>query len=99
MLTSHRGMRKLIVTLVMLGMVLGMNMPLWAEENSQININTASAEELATLKNVGDKTAERIIVYRQTNGPFETVEELTNVKGIGGKTIEKNQGRMTVGSN
>lgn len=92
-------MKKLIVILVMFGLVLGMNTPLWAESGAKININTATAEELVTLKNVGAKTAERIIAYRQANGPFTTVEELANVKGVGDKTIEKNQDRLAVSTN
>ena len=92
-------MKKLIVILVMFGLVLGMNNPLWAENGAKININTATAQELATLKNVGPKTAERVIAYRQANGQFTSVEELANVKGIGDKTIEKNQDRLAVSSN
>lgn len=56
-----------------------------------VNINTASAEELAeNLKGVGPKKALAIIEYREANGPFFTPEEITNVKGIGPKTLEKN---------
>lgn len=56
-----------------------------------VNINTASAEELAeNLKGVGPKKALAIIEHRETNGPFFTPEEITNVKGIGLKTLEKN---------
>ncbi len=56
-----------------------------------VNINTASAEELAeNLKGLGPKKALAIIEYRDTNGPFFTPEEITNVKGIGPKTLEKN---------
>lgn len=92
-------MKKLIVILVMLGLVLGMNTPVWAEASAKININSATVEELASLKNVGTKTAERIIAYRQANGPFATIDDLANVKGIGAKTLVKNQDRLTVGSN
>jgi len=53
-----------------------------------ININTASAEELATLKGIGDKTAQAIVAYRQKNGPFKSIEDLKNVKGIGDKKFE-----------
>lgn len=92
-------MKNLLVILVMFGLVLGMNTPLWAVDSPKIDINTASVEELATLKNVGAKTAERIIAYRQANGPFSSVEELAKVKGIGEKTLEKNQDRLAVSSN
>ena len=57
-----------------------------------VNINTASAEELAeNLNGVGPKKALAIIEYRETNGPFFSPEEITKVKGIGPKTLEKNQ--------
>lgn len=56
-----------------------------------VNINTASAEELAeNLTGVGPKKALAIIEYREANGPFFTPEEITNVKGIGPKTFQKN---------
>lgn len=36
--------------------------------------------------------AQRIIDYREANGPFESVEALINVKGIGEKTLAENSG-------
>lgn len=60
-----------------------------------VNINTATAEELATLlKGVGLKKAQQIVEYRETNGPFKAIDELALVKGIGKSTIEKNQTRI-----
>ena len=54
-----------------------------------LNINTASAEELQTLPNIGAKMAQRIIGYRSQNGNFTSVDALRKVKGIGAKTLEK----------
>ena len=62
-----------------------------------ININTAGAEELMTLQGVGKAYAERIIEFREKNGPFKKVEDLLNVRGIGEKTFERIKGRITVG--
>ena len=91
-------MKKALVLLVLLGLVFGMNTPLWAIDGAKINVNTASVEELTDLKKVGIKTAERIVAYRQAHGPFETVADLKNVKGIGDKILMLNQNRLTVGN-
>ena len=62
-----------------------------------VNINTASATEIATLPGIGLKTAARIIEYRQKNGPFKKVEELMNVRGIGEKNFLKLKPQLAVG--
>ncbi len=54
-----------------------------------ININRANFEQLQRLPNIGPKLAERIIKFREQNGPFKSVEDLDKVEGIGSKTIEK----------
>jgi competence protein ComEA len=54
-----------------------------------VNINTADAEELDELPEVGPATAEAIVEYRQGNGWFRSVDELEEVPGIGPATIEK----------
>jgi comEA protein len=54
-----------------------------------LNINTASAEELETLPNIGARMAQRIVDYREQYGKFASVNALKNVKGIGAKALEK----------
>ena len=67
-----------------------------AGEMDKININTASVEELVKLDRVGPKYAERIVQYREINGPFEKPEDIMKVKGIGPKTLEANIDKISV---
>jgi competence protein comEA helix-hairpin-helix repeat region len=53
-----------------------------------ININTATLEELQTIKGIGKKKAEAILQYRKEHGAFRTKEYLLQVKGIGKKALE-----------
>lgn len=69
------------------------------EQNNsdKININTATAEELDTLPNIGPARAADIITYREQNGGFKTIEEIKNIKGIGDKSFEDLKDLITVG--
>jgi starch synthase len=59
------------------------------EEDSEIiNINLATAEELAELPGIGSAYAERIVNYRDKNGLFESAAAITEVRGIGQKKYE-----------
>ena len=51
--------------------------------SAAVNINTATKEELTSLKGIGEKRAQDIINYRTKNGPFKTVDDLEKVPGIG----------------
>lgn len=56
-----------------------------------VNVNTANATEIAAgLDGVGQKKAEAIVAFRESNGAFLVAEDLADVKGIGSKTVEKN---------
>lgn len=56
---------------------------------SKININRAGYEELLDLKGLTPSLAQKLIEYRQENGPFEDLRELKKVKGIGERRFEK----------
>lgn len=67
-----------------------------APEEKQININTATLEELESLPGIGEGKAAEIITYRENNGPFDSVEDIQNVPGIGPKIFETIQPLITV---
>ena len=58
------------------------------ENNSLVNINTASVEELQTIDGIGESKAKSIVEYRNNNGLFKRIEDIKNVEGIGDKLYE-----------
>lgn len=96
-----RKMKKVFLVLTVIGFVFGLTNVVFAADHAgtpAININTASAQELAQLKGVGEKLAAAIIAHREANGPFKTVENLADVKGIGPKILADNAAMLTVGA-
>ena len=63
---------------------------------SKVNINSASVDDLMTLKGVGESKALKIIEYRNTNGLFKSIEDIKNVSGIGETFYEKIKDYITV---
>jgi len=62
-----------------------------------VDINHASAQELATLKGIGPKKAAKIVKYRKKHGCFKSFKAFRKVKGIKKKTIKKNKGNIILG--
>ncbi|HOV78832.1 MAG TPA: ComEA family DNA-binding protein [Bacillota bacterium] len=82
-----------------LGVVLNKGRPGTAETlpaGGLVNINTADVSQLDTLPGIGPALAQRIIQYREANGPFRTPEDLKNVSGIGDKNYERLKDSITV---
>ncbi len=88
--------RKILVLLIVSVFCMSIVPMAMADDGDKININTATVEQLVKLKRIGPKYAEKIIRYREANGPFATVEDITKVKGIGPKTLEENIDIITV---
>ena len=63
----------------------------------QINLNTATIDELVLLRGIGKARAKRIVEYRKQNGPFASIDELIKVQGVSRRIIEDIQGLVTVG--
>lgn len=65
---------------------------------AEVDINQATAEMLSkSLKGIGIKKAQAIVLYRKKHGPFKKASDLTNVKGIGDKTVAKNRKNIIIG--
>ena len=63
---------------------------------TKININTATEQELDSLPGIGPSTAAKILEYRKEKGKFKTIEEIKEVSGIGESKYEKIKDRITV---
>jgi len=89
-------MKKLFAVLLVASFVFGVVHLAFAEDSQKININTATVKELVKLDRIGPVYAQRIIQYRQEQGPFQVPEDIMKVKGIGEKTFEANKDRITI---
>ncbi len=62
----------------------------------KINLNTADANTLDQLPGIGPSRAQKIIEYREENGPFKAIEDIKKITGIGEKIFENLKDDITV---
>jgi competence protein ComEA len=87
------------LTQILSSLVLSLLLATSAFAAGKVDINHASASEMAAaLNGVGESKAKAIVEYRTENGPFKSAEQLAQVRGIGLKTVEKNIERIEVGN-
>jgi competence protein ComEA len=53
-----------------------------------LDLNTATEQELSGIQGIGKDYAEKIVEYRDENGPFESWEDLKNVPGLPGTMLD-----------
>lgn len=68
-------------------------------EDLRPDINDMSKAQLMTIPGIGETLAERIVKYREANGPYLSMDELLNVEGIGEKKLKQIADVMKVGEN
>ena len=64
--------------------------------SSLVNLNTATKEELMTLKGIGESKAEDIIRYRKKSGGFKKIEDIMKISGIKDAGFQKIKDSITV---
>jgi competence protein ComEA len=85
-----------VLTIVTVALLMSWVVPALSADLQKVNINTAALEELMTLDGIGPAVAERILAFRDKNGPFQKPEDLMLVKGIGQIMFDKNSARIIV---
>lgn len=85
-----------VLTIVTVALMMSWVVPALAADLQKVNLNTATLEELMTLDGIGEKVAERILSFREKNGPFQHPEDLMMVKGVGEKIFEANSSKIVV---
>jgi competence protein ComEA len=88
--------RMAVLTIVTVALMMSWVVPALAADLQKVNLNTATLEELITLDGIGQKVAERILDFREKNGPFQKPEDLMMVKGVGEKIFEANSSKIVV---
>jgi competence protein ComEA len=91
-----KNLKRYIGLFVVIAFVLSSVTLAFAKDEAKININKATVKELIKLKKVGKKVAQKIIDYREKNGPFAKPEDIMKVPGIGQKVFDLNKDMISV---
>jgi len=67
------------------------------QEAAPVDVNSASVEELMSVPGIGQVVAQRIVEFREKNGPYKSVDDLLKVQGIGEKSLAKLRDHVSVG--
>jgi competence protein ComEA len=70
--------------------------PKAASDARPIDINTADSATLESVPGIGKSLSQRIVAFREKNGPFQSVDDLLKVQGVGEKSIQKLRPYLTV---
>jgi competence protein ComEA len=100
--TPLRATARIVALAAVLGCMVGLAQaseakPSAATPTVSVDINSASADELASIPGIGQALASRIVEMRDKEGPFRKVEDLLKVKGIGEKSLEKLRPYVKIG--
>ncbi|MCP4308892.1 MAG: helix-hairpin-helix domain-containing protein [bacterium] len=78
---------------------IGLGFDFWQPDEilDRVDVNTASAADLATIDGVGPALADAIIGYRVANGRFKYLSDLTGVSGIAVDTVIEAMAQATTG--
>jgi len=68
-----------------------------SQSASPVDVNSATVEELMAVKGIGASLAQRIVEFREKNGPYKTVDDLLKVQGIGEKSLDRIREHLSVG--
>jgi competence ComEA-like helix-hairpin-helix protein len=74
----------------------GSSVPAATAASGTVNLNSASAEQIALLPRVGVKAAQRIVDYRKANGGFKRIEDVMEVKGVGEKLFAALRSHLSI---
>ena len=67
-----------------------------ASEARPVDLNSADSSALESVPGIGKSLSQRILAFREKNGPFQTVDDLLKVQGVGEKSIQKLRPYLTV---